>query len=204
MTKKRRRTSIVWNYFDPLECDVLRAKCKVCGIVYEAPDEYRTGNMTRYMKVCSRKGTPDVGQMILSKSQGGMSAISSKLDLKKFRELVVTSIIKHDLPFRYVEYEGVRELMQYLHNGVQLIFRNTVKVDLIKMYASEKQKLKVMLNCCWGRISLTPDLWTSLTTNGYICVTTHYVDANWVLQKRVLNFSFTTPPHTVIALYEKM
>jgi hypothetical protein len=64
--------------------------------------------------------------------------------------------------------------MQYLRNGVQLIFRNTVKADLTKMYASEKQKLKVMLNCSRGRISLITDLWTSLIIDGYICVTTHY------------------------------
>ena len=55
--------------------------------------------------------TPNVGQMLLSRSQGGMSVISFKFDPKKFRELIVVSIIKHDLPFRYVEYESVRKLM---------------------------------------------------------------------------------------------
>lgn len=50
-----------------------------------------------------------------------MSVSSSQFDPKRFRELVVASVIKHDLPFRFVEYEGVRETMQYLGSGVQLI-----------------------------------------------------------------------------------
>ena len=141
-----------------MEGDVLRAKCKIFGIVYKAPGEYGTRNMTRHIKVCSRKGTPDVGQMLLSGSQGGMSEISFKFDPKKFKELVVALIIKHDLPFQYVEYDGVRKSMQYLRNGVQLISRNIVKADLIKLCASEKQKRKVMLNCYRGSISLMSNL----------------------------------------------
>jgi len=42
----------------------------------------------------------------------------------------------------------------------------------------EKQKVKFMLNDCHGRICLTSDLWTSLTTDGYMCLTTHFIDKN--------------------------
>jgi hypothetical protein len=172
---KRRRTSVVWNCFDPVHVegdDMVRAKCKLCGKTYKASGEYGTRNMTRHMKACARKYIPDVGQMLLSRSQGDMPVISSKFDPKKSRELIVASIIKHDLPFQYVEYEGVRELMQYLCPGVQLISRNTVKANLCKMYASEKQKLKTTLNRCNRRISLTSNLWSSLTTDGYMCHST--------------------------------
>jgi hypothetical protein len=96
--------------------------------------------MTRHMKTCARKSTPDVEQMLLSGSQECMLVIFFKFDSKKFKELIVASIIKHDLPFRYIEYEGIRESMQYLRPGVQLISRNTVKADLCKKYASEKIK----------------------------------------------------------------
>jgi hypothetical protein len=114
VTKKRRRTSVVWNFFDLVHVegdDMIWAKCKSCGKTYKASGKYGTENMTWYMKTCDRKDTLDVGQMLLSRSWGGMPVISFKFDLKKFRELVVASIIKHDLPFRYVEYEGARESM---------------------------------------------------------------------------------------------
>jgi hypothetical protein len=47
---------------------------------------------------------------------------------------------------------------------------------------------------------LTSDLWTSLTTDGYICLTAHFISKDWVLMKRVLNFSFMSPPHSGNAL----
>ena len=50
------------------------------------------------------------------------------------------------------------------------------------------------------RISLTSDLWTSNQTLGYMCLTCHYLDAEWNLQKRILNFCCLPPPHTGIAI----
>lgn len=55
-----------------------------------------------------------------------------------------------------------------------------------------------------GRICLTSDLWTSITTDGYICITAHFVDHDWNLQKRILNFSFMPPPHNGVSLSEKV
>ena len=61
-----------------------------------------------------------------------------------------------------------------------------------------------MLHDCLGRFYLTSDLWTSLTSYGYIRVIAHFVDEHWVLQKRVLNFSFMAQPHNGVSLCEKM
>ena len=57
---KRKRTSIVWNFFDPIHVEgdnMVQAKCKSYGKTYKTPGEYGTGNMTRHMKVCARKDT---------------------------------------------------------------------------------------------------------------------------------------------------
>jgi hypothetical protein len=99
---------------------------------------------------------------------------------------MVISIIKHDLHFSYVKYEGVRNTHQYLRGDVPFISKTTVKADL-----REKQVIKSMLSVCLGRICL----WTSLTNDGYICLTVHSISKDWVLAKRVLNFSFMPPPH---------
>jgi hypothetical protein len=130
------------------------------------------------MKVCGGKTDQDIQQMLLSRDQGTLSVSASKLCPKRYRKLLVGTIIKHDLHFSYVEYDGVREVHRYLRSDVPLISRNTAKADLIKMHMLEKQNVKSLLNVCPGRISLTSDLWTSLKTDGFICLTANFIDKN--------------------------
>lgn len=61
-----------------------------------------------------------------------------------------------------------------------------------------------MLESTPGRISLTFDCWSSITMDGYISLTPHFIDNDWSLQKRVLNFSFLPPPHSGVALCDKI
>lgn len=55
-----------------------------------------------------------------------------------------------------------------------------------------------------GRICLTSDLWTSVATDGYLTITAHFVDVDWRLNKKILNFCIMPPPHTGLALSEKI
>jgi hypothetical protein len=72
------------------------------------------------------------------------------------------------------------------------------------MHMFEKQKVKSLLNVYPGMISLTSDLWTSLITDRYICLTTHFIDKDWGLSKRLLSFSFMPPPHNGASLVEEI
>ena len=151
------------------------AKCKACGNKYKAQSSFGTRNLRKHVQACPGANTRDVGQTLLADKSGSLSVSDSKFDPKRYRELVVISIIKHDLPFSYVEYESVRDTHKYLCGDVPFIFINTVKVDLVKMYMREKQKIKSMLSVCPGRICLTFDLWTSLTSDEYICFIAYFI-----------------------------
>jgi hypothetical protein len=50
----------------------------------------------------------------------------------------------------------------------------------------EKDKIKKIKSI--DRISLTSDCWISNQTIGYMCLTAHYIDSDWKLQKRIINF----------------
>ena len=160
--------------------------------------------MLKHIKTCPRTETRDIGQMLITRDSGSLSFGSNQFDSEKWRELITTCIILHDLPFQFVEYKGVRAMLQYLLPSVELVSRNIAKADTLKLYKREKVKVRNMLQTCPGRISLTSDLWTSLTTDGYLCLTAHYIDKNWKLHKKILNFCFMPPPHTGIALSEKI
>ncbi|CAB4263762.1 unnamed protein product [Prunus armeniaca] len=208
-TGKRRRklTSAVWTQFEILPIDEnneQRAKCMKCGQKYLCDSRYGTGNLKRHIESCVKTDTRDLGQLLLSKSDGAILTRSSKFDPMKFRELLVMAIIMQDLPFQFVEYAGIRQLFNYVCADIKLVSHNTAKADVLSLYNREKAKLKEILGSVPGRVCLTSDLWTSITTDGYLCLTVHFIDVNWKLQKRILNFSFMPPPHTGVALCEKI
>ena len=201
--RRRKLTSEVWAHFDilPVGADMKqRAKCKSCGTVYMCDSKYGTGNLRRHMQNCERRDTRDIGQLLISQDKGVAVLSSKRFDPERFRELVTSAIILHDLPFSFVEYEGIRAIFQYVHPDINLVSRNTLKSDVLKMYAKEKARIKSMLDSNPSRICLTSDLWTSIVTDGYLTITAHFIDKDWVLHKRILNFRFMPPPHSGVAL----
>ena len=72
----RRRTSIVWSFFELLPTkdeEKPICKCKKCGKEYIAVGAYGTGNLKLYLDVCPRKDTRDVGQLILGQNAMSVS-----------------------------------------------------------------------------------------------------------------------------------
>ncbi|KAI3745856.1 hypothetical protein L6452_08267 [Arctium lappa] len=131
---------------------------------------------------------------------GSLTSRLPDFDPNVFRELLASAVVKHELPFQFVEYDGIRKCFNYLHPEVKVVSRNTVKNDIMKMYRMEKLKIRDTLSCIPGRICLTSDCWTSITIDGYMSLTAHFIDSSWNLQKVILNFSFLAPPHTGLAL----
>ena len=63
--------------------------------------------MERHIDACIRRDTRDLGQLFISQSGGSMSIHANKLNQEKFYELLVMAITMHDLPFQFVDYEGI-------------------------------------------------------------------------------------------------
>lgn len=72
----------------------------------------------------------------------------------------------------------------------------------MNLFEREKTRLKKLLQLIPGRVSLTSDLWSSINTDGFLCVTCHFIDEEWRLQKRILNFQYMPPPHNGVCLAE--
>ena len=60
--------------------------------------------------------------------------------------------------------------------------------DILELFVKEMAKLKSELKKNCQRLCLTTDGWTSLQNICYMCLTGHYIDCDWKLQKRILNF----------------
>nr|GEV64653.1 zinc finger BED domain-containing protein RICESLEEPER 2-like [Tanacetum cinerariifolium] len=118
------------------------------------------------------------------------------LDQDMYREKMAIAIIQHNYSFSYVEHDATRQLHKFLHRDANHISRNTAKLDVLAIYMMEKANLKLKLEKASNRICFTSDLWSSITSDGYMALTAHYVDEDWVLRKKVLNFRVVPPPHT--------
>ena len=54
------------------------------------------------------------------------------------------------------------------------------------------------------RICLTSDCWIACTSDGYICLTAHFVDDNWKLNNKIPSFCKMEPPHSEFELEKKV
>jgi len=98
----------------------------------------------------------------------------------------------------------LRTWITYLNLDRCLISRNTIKSDVMKIHMKEKHILKEEFRKVKNRICLTSNLWTSLTGEGYIALTAHYVDTKWKLCSKIMNFCHFPPPHIGFELSKKI
>jgi len=134
---QRKLTSPVWDNFTFIEPDDegnLWCKCKKCDQVYSADSKYETGNLKRHILNCKRKNVRDIGQLLLQSRSGSLSNRHAKFDVDIFCELVALCIVKHDLPFWFAEYDGVRNMFVYLNPDVKVLSRHTTRNDVLKLF----------------------------------------------------------------------
>ncbi|KAG6436193.1 hypothetical protein SASPL_101078 [Salvia splendens] len=65
----------------------------------------------------------------------------------------------------------------------------TVRSDCVKVSLEEMELLKVVFSRPgMSRVSITIDCWTGVNNKSFICVTSHFIDKEWRLHKKVISF----------------
>jgi hypothetical protein len=54
------------------------------------------------------------------------------------------------------------------------------------------------------KINITIDMWTSSQRLSYMVVTCHFVDFDWFIYKRIMNFCNVPPPHGDIVIADAL
>ena len=97
-------------------------------------------------------------------------------------------IILNELLFTFVEKEGFKKFMNKVQPLFHIPSRRTITRDCYEVYGELRINLKQFLREIQPRICLTTDTWTSVQRINYMCLTAHFIDRDWVLHKRILNF----------------
>jgi len=91
---------------------------------------------------------------------------SKELDHKHVCQIMTMVIVKHCLPFKFVEYKCIKELHLYLNLDVKHVSINIVISDLWKFHLEMKEKSKHEMDHCHNRICLISNCWTTCTQEG--------------------------------------
>ncbi|KAM3323376.1 hypothetical protein P3S67_004527 [Capsicum chacoense] len=111
-----------------------------------------------------------------------------KFDQRRSRKDSAQMIVIDELSFSFVEKEGFRNFMRVTAPYFHSPSRRTLTRDCYQFYNEEKQILKKVFKEVRPKVCPTIDTWTSIQKINYMCLTAHFIDTNWKLHKRVINF----------------
>jgi hypothetical protein len=89
--------------------------------------------------------------------------------------LFINWIITDQQPFTIVENKDFRKFLLSIQPKYKLPSRNTVKDMIIKKFKNTQDQIKNYLQLLTSKISLTIDMWTSITSLGILAVTIHFI-----------------------------
>ncbi|GMH09702.1 hypothetical protein Nepgr_011543 [Nepenthes gracilis] len=121
---------------------------------------------------------------------------STKFDQERSRLDLARMIILHGYPLSMVDHVGFKVFVKNLQPLFDITTNSVVELDCIALYEKEKQKVYEIINRLCGRISVSIDIWNSPESARYLCLTAHYIDDDWKLQKKILNFIMIDAAHT--------
>ncbi|KAH9697522.1 BED-type domain-containing protein [Citrus sinensis] len=188
--------SNVWAHFTKLPCGN-KGKCHHCRKTFAA-NRGNTINLKNHLDRCKsyqdEKVEGDPKQQVLFRQKGkdkddGVFKVSGGFSQEACRMALVKMIVKDELPFSFVEAEGFLEFMQTCCPRFDVPSRRTITRDILELYQHEKGLLKSVLGANKQRVCITTDTWTSIQMPNYMVITTHFIDVEWVLHKRILSFT---------------
>ncbi|KAL2943346.1 Zinc finger BED domain-containing protein RICESLEEPER 1 [Bienertia sinuspersici] len=130
------------------------------------------------------------------KREDAISIGSSKFDQERSRMDLARMIILHGYPLAMVDHIGFKVFVKNLQPMFDIATNSALELDCIAIYEKEKQKVYGVIGRLSGRISVAVDLWNSPENARYLCLTAHYIDEEWKLQKKILNFIMIDAAHT--------
>ncbi|KAI4324055.1 hypothetical protein L6164_023621 [Bauhinia variegata] len=194
-TSNPKAKSIVWDHFIKLLVEQSngeeKAKCHHCKREFLCNStRHGTNGMLKHLKsqhkwIFADKNRSLIGVIEGEEGLGGRKTIVSiTYNVEEIRKALVVFVIEDEMPFSVVEGHGFCYFVNRLEPS-----RRTITRDCYQLFLDEKGKLKESLKKSCVRACLTIDCWTSIQNISYMCLTIHFIDEHWRLQKRILNFS---------------
>ncbi|XP_073352916.1 zinc finger BED domain-containing protein RICESLEEPER 2 isoform X1 [Aegilops tauschii subsp. strangulata] len=114
-----------------------------------------------------------------------------KFDQEASYQELTRMIIMHDYPLSIVEHEEMKRFAK----GLNPVFNMASSLDIEEystlLFQKEKSDLKEKIALSSRRVSLSASVWVphgAEPTIKYLCLTAHFIDSEWKLQRRIIKF----------------
>ncbi|KAK5819605.1 hypothetical protein PVK06_024621 [Gossypium arboreum] len=186
-----------WNHFTKFVTKEgeKRARSNTCDVTYTMESTSgSTTNLNSHLKTCLKR--PQGNTFNLKQSELAFVKVSQEttdlstwvFDKDAIRKALVRMIIVDELPFKIVEGKGFKYFLSIACPRFSLPSRWTIRRDCFDLFNSMKSVMKNCFEKDISRVCLTTDTWTSLQRISYMVLTAYWVDDEWRLQKRIINF----------------
>ena len=229
---KKNTTSKVWKYFgfipsedgSPIDSDTPR--CRLChkGVSAKWANtsnllshlKLHHGSEYREIKRAQPVRSPSASRKTNSSSSSQQTLAEciqkSKLfstdskDHRRLTQAVTNYIVKDVVPVYTVDKEGFRDMVHALNPRYQLPHKDYYfsRVAVPSLYEETRQQLGVRMKKEANYFLDTADLWSSCTSEPYLCFTIHYVDTQWNLQTHCLQGHYLSEDHTGAQLQDAL
>ncbi|XP_056694956.1 zinc finger BED domain-containing protein RICESLEEPER 2-like [Spinacia oleracea] len=169
-----------------------------------------TSHLKRHVDKCPKRINHDIRNFCISSnpSSGGTSNMSLKnpnINFEEVRRAICIYVVSGAHSFATCEEPGFKYMVSTMCPQFNTISRHTLRRDTLRYYDDEKKFVMDDLQNAPGRIAFTTDNWRSEHTDDeYMCITAHWVDANWKIQKRIIKFGALTPPFDGVSLADEI
>lgn len=193
--RDRKRRSVVWEHFQRVACADKgheKAECLYCGAKIGCASGQGTSAMHHHLARCKEYPYANVEKRRKIAADQlvrvGSSSSPWKFDQNASKKELAIMFILDGLPFKFVEHEGFQRFVNRIQPKFIIPSRDMLRQYCFELYVDERSKLEKYFSDISPRVCLTTDTWTSCQNLSYMCLTAHFVDADWKLQKKILNF----------------
>ncbi|KAG2582497.1 hypothetical protein PVAP13_6KG109972 [Panicum virgatum] len=184
--KLKKCTSDVWQYFTKKKV-VIEDNGKTYEQVWAhlCESNYGTTGFWTHLRVTHSivKGQQQLKAETDNK-KGISTVVPYKYDEEANLRKFYLAIVMHEYPFNISEHEYFVEFIKSLRPSFPIKSRVTIRKEIMSMFLKEKDQLYAYFK------------------SSYMCVTLHWIDDNWCIQKRIVNFVHVDSHHTGTKLSE--
>ncbi|XP_020106127.1 zinc finger BED domain-containing protein RICESLEEPER 2-like [Ananas comosus] len=204
--RARKLRSLVWNDFtkERRADGSFVAICNHCKKQLTASSRSGTTHLKNHLGIClSTKRTLKRKKLVVrrlvlksvdAKSDAGPAAADSHFDQEVSRHDLARMVVQHGYPFSIVNDAGFRMFVKNLQPQFKILSYDEVKADCMRIYEIARIRLHEVLNKIPCRVSLSIDTWQSNRGEEFLCLTCHYIDDEWKVKKKILNFLHIDAP----------